>query len=119
MCVKRHTTARLMIHAPAPIYSRATGTGRQPNRFAARPPFIESVCVEEENARRWQPGSRREIHKTSKIEEVREELAVAREKLAEAISERARENVLMPLRNRVGELLEQIERLYSAERFRR
>jgi hypothetical protein len=63
--------------------------------------------------------AKRNSQNKSKIEEVREELAVAREKLAEAISERARENVLMPLRNRVGELLEQIERLYSAERFRR
>jgi hypothetical protein len=55
----------------------------------------------------------------SKIEEVREELAVAREKLVQAISESARENVVMPLRNRVGELLEKVERLYLDERFRR
>jgi hypothetical protein len=37
--------------------------------------------------------AKRNSQNKSKIEEVREELAVAREKLAEAISERARENV--------------------------
>jgi hypothetical protein len=53
-----------------------------------------------------------------KIDGLREELAAAREKLVEAVSARARESVLMPLRNKVGELLEKIEKAYSAERFR-
>jgi hypothetical protein len=53
-----------------------------------------------------------------KIDGLREELAIAREKLVEAVSARARENVLMPLRNKVGELLEKIEKAYSSERFR-
>ena len=57
--------------------------------------------------------------KRSQLDEVREELAIAREKLVQAVSVRSRENVLTPLRNKVGELLEKIERLYSAERFRR
>jgi hypothetical protein len=57
--------------------------------------------------------------KQSTLDELREELAAAREKLVEAVSQRSRENVLAPLRNKVGELLERIERLCSAERFRR
>jgi hypothetical protein len=57
--------------------------------------------------------------KRSQLDELREELAIAREKLVKAVSERSRENALTPLRNKVGELLEKIERLYSAERFRR
>jgi hypothetical protein len=57
--------------------------------------------------------------KQNTLDELREELAAAREKLVEAVSQRSRENVLAPLRNKVGELLERIERLCSAERFRR
>jgi hypothetical protein len=57
--------------------------------------------------------------KRSNLDELREELAMAREKLVEAVSQRSRENVLTPLRNKVGEVLEKIERLCSAERYRR
>lgn len=56
---------------------------------------------------------------TQRIDEARAELAVAREALVEAVSDRAPEHVLMPLRNRVGKLLEKIEMLYAADRFRR
>jgi hypothetical protein len=55
----------------------------------------------------------------SKLDEARAELALAREKLVEAISERAPERVLLPLRNNVGRLLEKVEMLHSADRFRR
>ena len=55
----------------------------------------------------------------NKLDETRVELAVAREKLVEAISERAPERILLPLRNNVGRLLERVEMLHSADRFRR
>jgi hypothetical protein len=55
----------------------------------------------------------------NKLDEARAELAVAREKLVEAISERAPERILLPLRNNVGRLLEKVEMLHSADRFRR
>jgi hypothetical protein len=61
---------------------------------------------------------KRSSRSKKKIDGLREELAAAREKLVEAVSARARESVLMPLRNKVGELLEKIEKAYSAERFR-
>jgi hypothetical protein len=64
-------------------------------------------------------SAKTDARKQSKLDELREELARAREKLVEAVSERSRENVLTPLRNKVGELLEKMEKLYSAERFRR
>jgi hypothetical protein len=55
----------------------------------------------------------------NKLDEARAELALAREKLVEAISERAPERILLPLRNNVGRLLEKVEMLHSADRFRR
>ena len=59
------------------------------------------------------------VRSKNKLGEVQAELAAAREKLVEAISERAPEHVLRPLRNKVGMLLEKIETLHSADRFRR
>ena len=64
-------------------------------------------------------SAKADVRKLSKLEELREELAIAREKLVAAVSKRSREEVLRPLRNDVGELLEKIEKVYSAERFRR
>jgi hypothetical protein len=55
----------------------------------------------------------------SKIDELREKLAIARQNLVEAVSERSPESVLRPLRNKVGQLLERIERHHLADRFRR
>jgi hypothetical protein len=55
----------------------------------------------------------------NKLGEAQAELATAREKLVEAVSERAPEHVLRPLRTKVGMLLEKIEMLHSADRFRR
>ena len=55
----------------------------------------------------------------NKLDEARAELALAREKLVEAISERAPERVLLQLRNNVGRLLEKVEMLHSVGRFRR
>jgi hypothetical protein len=57
--------------------------------------------------------------KQSRLDELREELVVARQKLVAAVSKRSRDEVLGPLRNEVGLLLEKIEKLCSAERFRR
>jgi hypothetical protein len=65
------------------------------------------------------PLAKADKRKQSALDELREELAIAREKLVEAVSQRSRENVLTPLRNKVGEILEKIEKLYSAERRRR
>jgi hypothetical protein len=64
-------------------------------------------------------SAKADVRKLNKLDELREELAIAREKLVAAVSKRSREEVLRPLRNDVGELLEKIERAYSAERFRR
>jgi hypothetical protein len=55
----------------------------------------------------------------SNLHDARAELALARERLVVAISEREPDRVLMPLRNKVGRLLEKIELLHSADRFRR
>jgi hypothetical protein len=55
----------------------------------------------------------------NKLGEAQAELAVARQKLVEAVGKRAPEDVLRPLRNRVGILLEKIETLHSVDRFRR
>ena len=55
----------------------------------------------------------------SKLDELREELVIARNNLVAAVAERSSENLLAPLRNKVGELLESIEKLYSVDRFRR
>jgi hypothetical protein len=57
--------------------------------------------------------------KVRKIDELRDRLAIARENLVQAVSERSPESVLMPLRNKVGELLEKIEMLYAVKRLRR
>jgi hypothetical protein len=64
-------------------------------------------------------STKADVRKLSKLDELREELVIAREKLVAAVSKRSREDVLRPLRNDVGELLEKIEKVYSAERFRR
>ena len=55
----------------------------------------------------------------SQLDELREELVIARNNLVAAVAERSSENLLAPLRNKVGELLESIEKLYSVDRFRR
>jgi hypothetical protein len=53
------------------------------------------------------------------LEEVRAELTLVREKLVMAVYGRAPDRVLLPLRNNVGRLLEKLEALYAADRFRR
>jgi hypothetical protein len=55
----------------------------------------------------------------SKLDELRVELVVARQNLVAAVFDRSPESLVGPLRNRVGDLLENIERLYSRDRLRR
>jgi hypothetical protein len=60
------------------------------------------------------PVSRRH----NRLQELNEELVVARSNLVAAVSDRSPDGLLVPLRAKVVELLETIERLYSVERLR-
>jgi hypothetical protein len=50
-----------------------------------------------------------------KMSHLRDALILARERLVRAVSERAPESVLIPLRNSVGDILEKIERVHIRE----
>jgi len=56
---------------------------------------------------------------SAKMAKLREALALAREQLMRAVSDRGADTVLSLLRNRVAVLLEEIERLHGRNRFRR
>jgi hypothetical protein len=64
-------------------------------------------------------SQRSALSDSAKMAKLREALALAREQLVRAVSDRGADTVLSPLRNRVAVLLEEIERLHGRNRFRR